>query len=60
MLRHPIIWEIYFTISASMSDAISNWELSVGLDDSFPTALRNLGIAYFNKLNDAEKALELF
>jgi tetratricopeptide (TPR) repeat protein len=42
------------------SDAISNWELSVGLDDTFPTALRNLGIAYFNKLNNPQKALDYF
>jgi tetratricopeptide (TPR) repeat protein len=41
-------------------DAIANWELSVKLDDQFPTALRNLGIAYFNKLNSPEKALQYF
>ncbi len=42
------------------ADAIKNWELSVSLDSSFPTALRNLGIAYFNKLNRPEKALEYY
>lgn len=41
-------------------DAIANWELSAQLDSSFPTALRNLGIAYFNKLNNPEKALIYF
>lgn len=41
-------------------DAIANWMLSAGLDDSFPTVLRNLGIAYFNKLNNTAKALEYF
>ena len=32
------------------------WEKSVRLDDSFPTAWRNLSLAYFNKKNDPEKA----
>jgi tetratricopeptide (TPR) repeat protein len=41
-------------------DAIQYWELSATLDDSFPTVLRNLGIAYFNKRNDADKALSYF
>lgn len=41
-------------------DAIACWELSAALDDSFPTTLRNLGIAFFNKLNDPEKALLYF
>ncbi|MBB6273855.1 tetratricopeptide (TPR) repeat protein [Pedobacter cryoconitis] len=40
--------------------AISYWEQSVKLDDTFPTVLRNLGIAYFNKLNKAHKALQFF
>jgi tetratricopeptide (TPR) repeat protein len=42
------------------AEAISNWELSVQLDDQFPTVLRNLGIAYFNKLSNPEKALDFF
>lgn len=37
--------------------AIENWELSAKLDDTFPTAHRNLALAYFNKLNDPEEAL---
>jgi tetratricopeptide (TPR) repeat protein len=41
-------------------DAINNWELSAKLDDTFPTTLRNLGIAYYNKRGDAEKALTYF
>ena len=36
--------------------AISNWELSARLDDQFPTVHRNLALAYFNKLNEKEKA----
>ncbi len=38
-------------------EAIENWELSVKLDDSFPTVHRNLALAYFNKQNDSDKAL---
>ncbi len=37
------------------------WEKSVQLDDSFPTAWRNLSLAYYNKEHDpnkAQKALE--
>ena len=37
--------------------AIENWELSANLDDRFPTVHRNLALAYFNKLNEPEKAL---
>jgi len=39
------------------TDAIHYWQQSVALDDTFATALRNLGIAYFNKMNDPAKAL---
>jgi tetratricopeptide (TPR) repeat protein len=42
------------------TDAITYWEQSVKLDKTFPTVLRNLGIAYFNKENNAEKALSYF
>lgn len=38
------------------SDAISAWEKSRDIDPQFPTAHRNLALAYFNKLGDAEKA----
>ena len=38
-------------------DAVNAWEKSVGIDDSFPTAHRNLSLAYYNKLNDPERAL---
>jgi tetratricopeptide (TPR) repeat protein len=41
-------------------DAITYWEQSVALDDAFPTAFRNLGIGYFNKLNDPEAALKYY
>jgi tetratricopeptide (TPR) repeat protein len=41
-------------------DAIACWELSIQRDATFPTAFRNLGIAYFNKRNDANKALSFY
>jgi tetratricopeptide (TPR) repeat protein len=34
------------------------WEKSAALCESFPTAHRNLGIAYYNKFNLPEKALQ--
>ncbi len=37
-------------------DAIACWELSAELDDRFPTAWRNLSLAYFNKRHDPDKA----
>lgn len=41
-------------------EAIAMWEISVKKTGNFPVAWRNLGIAYFNKRNDAGKALECF
>ena len=40
------------------AEAIACWEKSVALDDSFPTVIRNLSLAYFNKTKNEEKALE--
>jgi tetratricopeptide (TPR) repeat protein len=39
------------------SEAKECWSRSVLFCDEFPTAHRNLGIAYFNKFNNPEKAL---
>lgn len=41
------------------AEAIAAWEQSVRQDDTFPTVLRNLSLAYFNKLNRQEEALRL-
>jgi len=38
-------------------EAVTNWELSAKLNDSFPTVHRNLALAYFNKQNEPAKAL---
>ena len=40
------------------TEAVSCWENSAELDGTFPTVLRNLSLAYFNKLNREEKAVE--
>lgn len=41
-------------------EAVKYWELSRAIDDSFPTVYRNLGIAYFNKQHEPQKALASF
>jgi hypothetical protein len=38
-------------------EAIDCWKRSIAIDDDFPTVHRNLGLAFFNQLNDAESAL---
>ena len=37
-------------------EGVACWERSVELDSNFPTAWRNLGLAYMNKRNDAAKS----
>lgn len=39
--------------------AVTVWEKSAALDETFPTVLRNLALAYYNKQNDKQKALEM-
>ncbi len=39
-------------------DAAQCWKKSAELDDAFPTVFRNLALSYFNKENNAQKALE--
>lgn len=40
-------------------EAIAEWEKSVEQDDTFPTVLRNLSLAYFNKLDKQQEAVAL-
>ena len=40
------------------SEAIECWELSAALDSAFPTVLRNLALAYFNRQGEKSKACE--
>ena len=39
-------------------EAFACWENSVAIDGTFPTVLRNLALAYFNKLQQEEKAVQ--
>lgn len=41
------------------AEAITGWEASAELDGSFPTVLRNLSLAYFNKQGRQEEAVQL-
>lgn len=38
--------------------AMAHWQRAAELNPEFPTTWRNLALGYFNKLNNAEKALE--
>jgi hypothetical protein len=40
-------------------EAIDCWEKSVGINDRFPTVLRNLSLAYYNKADKKEHSLQL-
>jgi tetratricopeptide (TPR) repeat protein len=40
------------------SEAIKCWENSAAIDPLFPTVLRNLALAYYNKKNQPDKALD--
>lgn len=39
-------------------EAITNWELSAKLDNTFPTVLRNLSLGYFNKQGKTQEAVD--
>ena len=39
-------------------EAIVSWEQARDLDEQFPTVHRNLGLAYYNKLTDPQRALQ--
>lgn len=40
-------------------EAVICWEKSIEINDRFPTVLRNLALAYYNKLNKKKEALRL-
>ncbi len=40
-------------------EAIECWEQSAALDDTFPTVLRNLALAYYNKRSEKDKACKI-
>ncbi|MFZ4813926.1 MAG: DUF5107 domain-containing protein [Phototrophicaceae bacterium] len=41
-------------------EAIVAWELACARDSTFPTAFRNLGLAYMNKRHDPTRARQMF
>lgn len=41
------------------AEAVAAWEKSIGQDAEFPTVFRNLSLAYFNKLNRKQEAVDL-
>ncbi|MCD0471909.1 DUF5107 domain-containing protein [Flavobacterium sp. JAS] len=47
----------FWYASKFYDDAICCWEQSVAIDDRFPTVHRNLALAYYNKLENEQKAL---
>lgn len=56
---HYYLGNFYYA-TRNYEDAKICWEKSVAIYDAFPTAHRNLGIAYFNKFSKKENALEAF
>lgn len=50
----------FFYAKRRYEDAKTHWEKSIRLHDAFPTVLRNLGIACFNKFDRKDEALRLF
>lgn len=49
----------YWYAARQYDDAITCWTNSMQLNDKFPTVLRNLALACYNKLNDKERARTL-
>ena len=49
----------YWYANREYTDAIDYWERSLGIDRNFATVHRNLSLAYYNKLKNAEKSLLL-
>ena len=49
----------YWYANRQYDDAVACWEKSISLNDKFPTALRNLSLAYYNKLKKYDKSISL-
>ena len=49
----------YWYAKRQYSEAIACWEKSAETNDTFPTVLRNLSLAYYNKLDRKKDALTL-
>lgn len=50
----------YYYAKRLYTAAKEAWENAMNINPGFPTALRNLGIAYFNKFDKKQKALQLY
>ena len=50
----------YYYAKRLYDKAREAWERSVNVNPDFATALRNLGLAYYNKFDKKEEALQLF
>ncbi len=49
----------YWYANRQYEDAIACWEKSISITDKYPTALRNLSLAYYNKLKKFEESILL-
>jgi len=49
----------YWYANRQYDDAIAFWEKSISLNDKFPTAFRNLSLAYYNKLKKYDESISL-
>lgn len=49
----------YWFANRQYEDAVICWEKSISLNDQFPTALRNLSLAYYNKLKKYDESISL-
>ena len=54
--RAPYYLGLFWYTHRRHHDAITMWEQSRALDERFPTVRRNLGLAYYNVLHDANRA----
>ena len=49
----------YWYANRQYDDAIMCWEKSISLDNTYPTAFRNLSLAYYNKLKKYDESISL-
>jgi tetratricopeptide (TPR) repeat protein len=56
--RAPYYLGNFWYAHRQYAEAIAAWEQARQLDGQFATVHRNLGLAYFNKLSDTQRALE--
>lgn len=57
--RAPYYLGNFWYHSRQYSEALACWEISATNDNTFPTVHRNLALAFYNKFNQPERALQL-